>query len=162
MKTVVIMLKHVFIPLSAFAFLVLGLLACFCSALIEFFVLREILAIPGMKLNADTWAALLVLILEGSKLTLHFYGESLKKTSIEQDIPDFDVSSKRSLICFLKNGLVVFSLICSIICMVNAILSQMRLWFRTNPPRAEKHQNGVLWHRFPRISTSFAPLRRAM
>ena len=47
-------------------------------------------------------------------------------------------------------------------CNQNAILSQMRLWFRTNPPRAEKHQNGVLWHRFPRISTSFAPLRRAM
>ena len=47
-------------------------------------------------------------------------------------------------------------------CAENAILSQMRLWFRTNPPRAEKHQNGVLWHRFPRISTSFAPLRRAM
>ena len=47
-------------------------------------------------------------------------------------------------------------------CIENAILSQMRLWFRTNPPIAEKHQNGVLWHRFPRISTSFAPLRRAM
>ena len=47
-------------------------------------------------------------------------------------------------------------------CIENAILSQMRLWFRTNPPRAEKHQNSVLWHRFPRISTSFAPLRRAM
>ena len=47
-------------------------------------------------------------------------------------------------------------------CIDNAILSQMRIWFRTNPPRAEKHQNGVLWHRFPRISTSFAPLRRAM
>ena len=47
-------------------------------------------------------------------------------------------------------------------CIDNAILSQMRLWFRINPPRAEKHQNGVFWHRFPRISTYFAPLRRAM
>lgn len=47
-------------------------------------------------------------------------------------------------------------------CIENAILSQMRLWFRINPPRAEKHQNGVLWHRFPRISTSFVPLRTAM
>ena len=44
----------------------------------------------------------------------------------------------------------------------NAILSQMRLWFRINPLRAEKHQNGVFWHRFPRIFTSFAPLRTAM
>ena len=47
-------------------------------------------------------------------------------------------------------------------CIENAILSQMRLWFRINPPRAEKHQNGVFWHRFPRISTSFAPPRTAM
>ena len=47
-------------------------------------------------------------------------------------------------------------------CIDNAILSQMRLWFQTNPPRAEKNQNGVFWHRFPRIFTSFAPLRTAM
>ena len=47
-------------------------------------------------------------------------------------------------------------------CIDNAILSQMRLWFQINPPRAKKNQNGVFWHRFPRISTSFAPLRTAM
>lgn len=47
-------------------------------------------------------------------------------------------------------------------CIENAILSQMRLWFRTTPPRAEKNQNGVFWHRFPRIFTSFALLRMAM
>lgn len=47
-------------------------------------------------------------------------------------------------------------------CVENAILSQMRLWFRTNPPRAEKKQNGVFWHRFPKIYTSFVPLRTAM
>ena len=47
-------------------------------------------------------------------------------------------------------------------CIENAILSQMRLWFRTISPRAEKHQNGVFWHRFPRMFTSFVPLRRAM
>ncbi len=47
-------------------------------------------------------------------------------------------------------------------CIDNAILSQMRLWFRINPPSAEKHQNGVLWHRFPKMSTSFVPLRTAM
>ena len=47
-------------------------------------------------------------------------------------------------------------------CVENAILSQMRLWFRINPPRAKKNTNGVFWHRFPRIFTSFAPLRTAM
>lgn len=47
-------------------------------------------------------------------------------------------------------------------CIDNAILSQMRLWFQANPPRTEKNQNGVFWHRFPRIFTSFVPLWRAM
>lgn len=28
-------------------------------------------------------------------------------------------------------------------CIENAILSQMRLWFQINPPRAKKNQNGV-------------------
>lgn len=36
-------------------------------------------------------------------------------------------------------------------CVENAILSQMRLWFHINPPRAEKSQNGVFWHRLRRI-----------
>ena len=47
-------------------------------------------------------------------------------------------------------------------CIENAILSQMRLWFQINPPRAKKNPNGVFWHKFPRISTSFVPLRTAM
>ena len=47
-------------------------------------------------------------------------------------------------------------------CIENAILSQMRLWWSTNLPRAEKNQNGVFCRRFPRIFTSFAPLRKAM
>ena len=47
-------------------------------------------------------------------------------------------------------------------CIENAILSQMRLWFLINPPRAEKHQNGVFWHKFSRMFISFVPLRTAM
>ena len=47
-------------------------------------------------------------------------------------------------------------------CVENAILSQMRLWFQTSTPRAEKNPNGVFWHRFSRIHTSFVPLRKAM
>lgn len=45
-------------------------------------------------------------------------------------------------------------------CIENAILSQMRLWFQTSTSKAEKNLNGVLWHRFPRISISFVPLRK--
>lgn len=47
-------------------------------------------------------------------------------------------------------------------CIENAILSQMRLWLQTSPPRAEKNPNIVFWHRFPKTFTSFVPLRTAM
>lgn len=47
-------------------------------------------------------------------------------------------------------------------CIENAILSQMHLWLQTSPPRAEKNQNSVFWHRFPKTFTSFVPLRTAM
>ncbi|MBQ6933125.1 MAG: sigma-70 family RNA polymerase sigma factor [Clostridia bacterium] len=47
-------------------------------------------------------------------------------------------------------------------CIENAILSQMRLWFQTSTPRAEKNPNGVFWHRFQRIYTYFVPLRTDM
>ena len=47
-------------------------------------------------------------------------------------------------------------------CIDNAILAQMRLWWRTNLYRVEKNQNGVFWHRFPRTFISFVPLRMAM
>ncbi len=47
-------------------------------------------------------------------------------------------------------------------CIENAILSQMRLWFQINPPKAEKNQSGVFWHRFPRMFTSFVLLWMAM
>ena len=44
-------------------------------------------------------------------------------------------------------------------CIDNAILSQMRLWFRTNPSKAEKNPNGVFWHRFPRTYAGVQTLR---
>ena len=47
-------------------------------------------------------------------------------------------------------------------CIENAILSQMRLWWRTNLPRAENILYGFFCHRFPRIFISFVPLRTAM
>lgn len=47
-------------------------------------------------------------------------------------------------------------------CVENAILSQMRLWWKGNPVRAQNNPNGVFWHRVPRIFTSFVPLWTAM
>ena len=41
-------------------------------------------------------------------------------------------------------------------CIENAILSQMRLWFQTSTPRAEKNPNCIFWHKFPTDSPSQA------
>lgn len=76
MKTITTILKATFMPLSAFSFLIFGFMACFCSAFIEFIVLKELLSIPGSAINANAWATLIVFVLEGSKLTLHFYAEA--------------------------------------------------------------------------------------
>mgnify|MGYP000031426026 CR=1 FL=1 len=121
MKTLVSVLKNIFTPFSAFAFLLLGLLACFCSAMIEVFVLKELLEVPGLGINAKSWAILIVLVLEGSKFTLHFYAEALKRRGLSEEIDDFDIEKKRKLIVGVKNSLVVLSLVCSMICMVNIL-----------------------------------------
>lgn len=121
MKTLVTILKSIFTPFSAFAFLLLGLLACFVSGTIEMFVLREILNVPGLGINATSWAILVVLVLEGSKFTLHFYAEALKRRGLEKEIDDFDIKKKRKLIERVKNSLVVLSLVCSLICIVNIL-----------------------------------------
>ena len=119
MKALVSVLKSIFTPFSAFAFLLLGLLACFCSAMIEMFVLKELLEVPGLGIDAMSWAALIVLVLEGSKFTLHFYAEVLKRKGLDEEIDDMDIKKKRKLIVAVKNSLVALSLVCSIICMTN-------------------------------------------
>ena len=121
MKVIICILKNIFTPFSAFAFLFLGLLACFCSAMIEFYVLKELLEVPGLGIPATSWAILIVLVLEGSKFTLHYYGEALKRCDLSETIEDFDVIKKRRLIVAIKNSLVVLSLTCSIICFVNIL-----------------------------------------
>lgn len=121
MKTLVSVLKNIFTPFSAFAFLLLGLLACFCSAMIEMYVLKEMLDVPGLGINATSWAILIVLVLEGSKFTLHFYAEALKRRGLSKEIDDFDIENKRRMIVGVKNSLVVLSLVCSLICIVNIL-----------------------------------------
>ncbi|MBQ7113763.1 MAG: sigma-70 family RNA polymerase sigma factor [Clostridia bacterium] len=75
---------------------------------------------------------------------------SIGTVGLIKAVSTFDLDKNRSLATYAAR------------CIENAILSQMRLWFRINPPRAKKNTNGVFWHRFPRIFTSFAPLRTAM
>lgn len=143
MKNLVAILKHIFTPFSAFAFLLLGLMACFCSAVIEFFVFKELLTIPDLKNSSGALAAFIVLVLEGSKFTLHFYNESLKKRGLENEISEFDVAKKRKLICLVKNTLVILSVVCSLICFTNILYDNSQEKIKNaveiNTEECEKH-----------------------
>lgn len=119
MKTIIIILKNIFMPFSAFTFLFLGLLASFCSGIVEWYVLREILKIADLGINADVWTALIVLILEGSKLTLHFYEYLFSKEAV--DIEEFDVKKQRKFISFIKKMLIILSFACNVICIMNIL-----------------------------------------
>ncbi len=119
MEFIVSVLKRIFMFVSAFAFLLIGFLACFCSGVIEFYVLREFVSLPGNAVNNDAWAVLIVFILEGTKFTLHFYAEALERKELEDKIEDFDVTVKRKSVCRIKNTLAVLSAVCSIICFTN-------------------------------------------
>lgn len=120
MKTITMVLKSIFTCFSSVAFLFIGLLATFCSAVIEWYVLKEILKIPGWDVNATNWAGLIILILEGTKFTLHFYGKVFKRKDLKS-ITELDVKKMQKLIAAVKNGLVIFSLICSVICVTNIL-----------------------------------------
>lgn len=119
MKTMVNILKHVFVPLSAFLFLLIGILACFSSGVIEYYVLREFVSLPGNEANNNAWAVLIVFILEGAKYTLHFYSEAFKHEGLQEKIKEFDVVAKRKRVTFVKTSLAVLSTVCSIICFTN-------------------------------------------
>lgn len=121
MKTFVTVLKSIFTSFSAVAFLFIGLLASFCSAAIEWYVLKEILSVPGWNISASEWAGLVILILEGTKFVLHFYGEAFKRQDLKKTITEFDVKKKRRIIVCVKNALIIFSLICSMICVTNIL-----------------------------------------
>lgn len=121
MKNMIIILKHIFIPVSAFSFLIFGQLASFCSAVIEFFVLKEFLTVKNPSIDSGIWAALIIFVLEGSKLTLHFYSMSLKRLDLKQADLDFDLKKRIRLIDGVKSGLVAFSVFCSIVFTINIL-----------------------------------------
>lgn len=118
MKTIVAIMKHVFVPISAFLFLGIGILACIYSGVIEYSVLKEMLKVSGSAgemIRPEFWPFILVVVLEGAKFTLHFYGASLKNKKTTVQITDMDAEGLCRLITIIKRSLVGFSLLCTVI-----------------------------------------------
>lgn len=123
MRTMVAIIKHVFVPISAFLFLGIGMLACIYSGVIEYSVLKEMLQVSGgagEMIRPEFWPFVLVVVLEGAKFTLHFYGASLKNKKTAAQITDMDTEGLGRLITVIKRSLVGFSLLCTVIFVTNS------------------------------------------
>lgn len=133
MKMLTGVILRIFTVFSGFAFLVLAILAAFFSGAVEYEVLKQFLTFPksvGLDVDPSAWAAVLVFVLEGSKLTLHYYGAALGKREVQNQISEVDTVKLRKKITLLKNGLLAFSLMCSLIFFTNTLYG--------NSPEAEK------------------------
>lgn len=123
MKSLVVIIKSIFVPISAFLFLAIGFLACCFSGVVEYNVLKELLIMPkGTEtvINADFWPVILVMVLEGSKFTLHFYHASLKRKKVKDSLKTEECSPNLEIVIkWVKNALVAVSFACTIIFVTN-------------------------------------------
>lgn len=123
MKSLVVIIKSVFVPIYAFLFLAIGILACCFSGVVEYNVLKELLLMPeGTEsvINAQFWPVVLVMVLEGSKFTLHFYHAALKRKRVKDSLQGEENSKNlERTVKWVKNALVVVSFVCTIIFITN-------------------------------------------
>jgi hypothetical protein len=118
MRTVIHIFRLVIFPLFVMGFLVVGWLAMLFSAFVEYITLDGLLDIPEAVMQRidipDVLAGLLplfvVIILEGSKVALHFYTAAIaaKKDSLTT------MRSRKPFLTALKHILTGFSVLCTI------------------------------------------------
>ncbi len=123
MKNIIAFIKNVLTPVSVALILLLGCLAAFLSGVIEFVVLKELFSkiTIGDETHMFSFLPLIiVIILEGSKLFLHFGSSSITQSKT------VDKSSKSLAITMnkIKISLIVFSFVCSLIFTSNFLYKQ--------------------------------------
>lgn len=117
MTFVIAVFRHIFTPLALVLAVLAGLLAAATSALIEYHVLQEWLRPEGTGLLF--LPLIIVVALEGTKLFLHFFGAALQQNGLTQSEQSL-LSKFRDILPLIRNGLVIFSFICSMIFTANA------------------------------------------
>ena len=117
MKFVIAVFRHIFTPLALVLAVLAGLLAAATSALIEYHVLQEWLRPEGTGLLF--LPLIIVVALEGTKLFLHFFGAAFQQNGLTQSEQSL-LSKFRDILPLIRNGLVIFSFVCSMIFTANA------------------------------------------
>lgn len=117
MKFLIAVFRHICTPLVLVFAVLAGLLAAATSALIEYRVLQEWLRPEGTGLLF--LPLIIVVALEGTKLYLHFFGAALQQNDLTQRERSL-LSKFRDILPLIRNGLVIFSFVCSIIFTANA------------------------------------------
>lgn len=113
MKSIVVFLRHVITPLVLCLFLVLGLTAAMLSGIVEYSVIKELFSGNDAKGYSVYIPLIIVIVLEGLKLFLHYIIPAHKKLG----------DTGRHLIAknVTKYFLVAFSLLCTIIYVSNSL-----------------------------------------
>lgn len=115
MKFVISLIKSIINPISVLFNLLIGFLAAMLSGTIEYFVLRDLFSkiiIDGTEKTLTFLPLVIVLVLEGSKLFLHFGSSALNNVSEDLEPSTTDFAKSMDVI---KKFLIVFSFICTII-----------------------------------------------
>ena len=79
MKSIVVFLRHVITPLVLCLFLVLGLTAAMLSGIVEYSVIKELFSGNDAKGYSVYIPLIIVIVLEGLKLFLHYIIPAHKK-----------------------------------------------------------------------------------
>ena len=115
MKFIIAVFKNVINPISAALMLLIGMLAAILSGVIEFFVLKDLfsrITLNGNEMELSFLPLVIVIVLEGSKLFLHFGNSAIK-----QNLPnDYENAQKfAETMNKIKICLIIFSFVCTVI-----------------------------------------------
>lgn len=115
MRFVISLIKSVISPVSVLLNLLIGFIAAMLSGVIEYYVLKELFSkiiTDGQVKTLNFLPIIIVIILEGSKLFLHFGSSAFNNVSTTLSLSTVDFTKAMNVI---KVILVVFSFICTII-----------------------------------------------
>lgn len=116
MKFAKLLINNILIPVFTVLFFLVGVLAAFISALIEYSVFEQLYSSAFLKLlPASVVAFAMILAFEYTKIYLHYFLNRLKAACNKEHLP------KYRRLNIIKRALVVISVACSIIYSVSAL-----------------------------------------
>lgn len=115
MKFMIVVFKNVITPISSALMLLIGALAAILSGVVEYYVLRDFfskITINGTEKEFSFIPMVIVVVLEGSKIFLHFGNSAIKQNLTNDNRSAHRLAESMNKI---KVCLIVFSFVCTVI-----------------------------------------------